>query len=119
MPNRWTTTGWLLSTLAMAWCGVAAAQPSTTALTVSGWPSAPEGERSTTAAAVGVRFQAPATVELASAYLAWRRNTGGCRVALAVDDGGAPGPELAGAPVPPGAGWQAMPLPASLVAGEF
>src|SRR5204863_6631649 len=78
VTHRRTTT-WLVPALSLAFCAAASAQPSSTALTLSGWPAAPQSERSIAATAVGIRFTAPATADLASVHLAWRRNIGDCQ----------------------------------------
>src|SRR5207302_5972115 len=90
----------------------------TSALTISGWPAAPRSERTTRPSGAEIRFTSPATTALATAYLVWRRNVGGCTLSLRNDDEGAPGAPLAVASVAPGSGWRATPLVAPLVAGQ-
>ena len=119
MPNRRTITIWLLlCATALAGSGIAHAQRQTTALTLSGWPSAPRFDRSARATAVGIRFRAPATIDLATAHLWWRRNGGGCTATLHADLDATPDAALVAAPVPAGTGWQAIGLAAPLVEGR-
>jgi hypothetical protein len=101
-----------------AWSVPARAERRTTALTLSGWPSAPRTERAMRATAAGIRFRAPAGTELAEVELLWRRNAGGCTVALHADTDGAPGAIIATAAIAADTGWVATPLSAALVGGE-
>ena len=111
--------GWGLQVaVAAGWCAAAAAQSTSTALTLSGWPAGPRTERTTRPAAAAIRFTAPASVTLEAAHLVWRRNAGGCSLSLQADDDGAPGALLASGPVPAGNGWRSTPLGAPLVAGR-
>src|SRR5215831_18756732 len=88
-----------------------------TALTLSGWPSAPHADRSTNAAATGIRFRAPATADVAEVHLRWRGNPRDCAVSLQTDREGAPDVEIGRGRVAGGAGWRATVLHASVAEG--
>ncbi len=90
------------------------------ALTLSGLPASPYGERALRVGKSGlaVRFRAPASTDLANVALRWRRSGAGCTVSLHPDADGAPGDALAAASVPAGVGWQTVPLAAHLAIGD-
>jgi hypothetical protein len=97
-----------------------AADATTMATTLSGLPAQPFSERSVSVGehGIGIRFRAPASRTLTTAYTYWRRPDVGCRIALHADAAGSPGPLLAAADVGGGeAGWVATALPAALAEG--
>ena len=99
---------------------VAAAATSALAPTLSGFPSAPRAERTLRVhgRGIGVRFRAPVTGTLTTAYTYWDRRDDPCSVQVSADDDGRPGQAIAQSPLTDGSeGWGDVPLHVGVTAG--
>ncbi|HLY39440.1 MAG TPA: putative glycoside hydrolase [Candidatus Binatia bacterium] len=99
-----------------------AASGATSALapTLSGFPSAPRAERAlrVRGRGVAIRFRAPVTGTITTAYTYWQRRKDACSVQLAADDDGHPGQTIVDSPLTDASqGWGSVPLHVGVTAG--